>query len=107
MGSALIPAAPAKKIFSERILVDGDAAGMVDPITGGSIPFTIDGGNMADEVCVKALEVGDYSFRFLSQYQTRWQKTSNYYYIYLKYILSTLYLYRSKFEKNAYSKIRR
>lgn len=106
MGSALIPAAPAKTIFSERILVAGDAAGMVDPITGGGIPFAIDGGRLAGEVCVKALEAGDCSSRFLSQYQTLWQKTNNYYAIYRNYLLSDIFLYLTKFKKNIFFKIR-
>jgi digeranylgeranylglycerophospholipid reductase len=45
-GSALIPAAPAKKIFGQSMLVVGDAAGMVDPIHGGGIANSIEGGKI-------------------------------------------------------------
>lgn len=105
--SALIPASPAKKIYGERMVVVGDAAGMVDPISCGGISHAILAGKIAGEVCIKAMEANNFSSRFLSEYQKRWQKTSDHYYIYFKYLLSTIYLYRSKFEKNAFSKIRR
>lgn len=103
--SALIPAAPAKRIFGERMLVVGDAAGMVDPVFGGGIKQAIEGGKIAGEVCVKALEEMSFSSKFLSQYQDMWHKTRDYLDIYRKYLLSNAFLYLSKHDRNAYPKI--
>lgn len=104
-GSALLPFAPANRIFSDNILVVGDAAGMIDPISGGGIMHAIDGGKIAGEVSIKALEKNNFSKEFLSQYQKAWEKTDNYKDIYLKYRLSNIFLYLSKMDKNAYSKL--
>lgn len=103
--SALIPAAPAKRIFGERMLVVGDAAGMVDPVFGGGIKQAIEGGKIAGEVCVKALGEMSFSSKFLSQYQGMWHKTRDYLDIYMKYLLSNVFLYLSKHDRNAYPKI--
>lgn len=105
LSSALIPAAPAKTIFGERMLVVGDAAGMVDPVSGGGIAPAINGGKLAGEACVRALEENNFSSKFLSRYQTRWHKTPDHSYIYGKYLLSNVFLYSLKFDKNAYSKL--
>lgn len=105
LSSALIPVAPAKRIFGERMLVVGDAAGMVDPVWGGGIVQAINGGMLAGKVCVNALEENDFSSTFLSQYQDLWHKTVDYYYIYSKYLLSTVFLYLYKFDRNAYPKL--
>ena len=103
--SALIPVAPAKRIFGERMLVVGDAAGMVDPVWGGGIPQAINGGTLAGKVCVMALEEEDYASSFLSHYQDLWHKTEDYSYIYSKYLLSNVFLYLLKFDRNAYPKL--
>jgi digeranylgeranylglycerophospholipid reductase len=102
LNSALIPAAPARRIFGERMLVVGDAAGMVDPVTGGGIVHATMAGKLAGEICSISLEKGDFSAKFLSQYQRMWQKTSNYSYIYQKFLVSNIFLYFSKFSRNAY-----
>lgn len=105
LSSATIPIAPAKTIFGERMLVVGDAAGMVDPITGGGIDHAINGGKVAGKICVEALEKENFSAKSLSQYQTLWQKTEDYSYIYSKFLLSNAFLYYSKFDVNAFPKL--
>jgi len=105
LSSALIPVAPAKRIFGERMLVVGDAAGMVDPVTGGGIMQAINGGVLAGKVCLMSLEEDDFSSRFLSQYQRLWHKTADYSYIYSKYLLSNVFLYLLRFDRNAYPKL--
>lgn len=105
LSSALIPIAPARKIFGERMLVVGDAAGMVDPVSGGGIVHAINGGMLAGKVCVMALEENDFSPAFLSRYQNLWHKTINYSHIYGKYLLSSVFLSLSKIDKNAYPKL--
>lgn len=103
--SALIPAAPAKRIFGERTLVVGDAAGMVDPVTGGGIMHAINGGKLAGKICAMSLETGDFSTKFLSQYQDMWHKTIDHQWIYNKFLASNVFLYLSKFDRNAYPKL--
>ena len=105
LSSALIPVAPAKRIFGERMLVVGDAAGMVDPLSGGGIAPAINGAELAGKVCVKALEEDDFSSSFLSQYQRLWHKTAEFSCIYSKYLLSNVFLYLSKFDRNVYPKL--
>lgn len=102
MSAALIPAAPAERIFGERMLVVGDAAGMVDPVSGGGIMYAINGGRLAADVCVYALEEEDFSRTFLSIYQRLWHKTEDYMHINLYYSLSNIFHFLSKFDKNAY-----
>lgn len=103
--AALIPVAPAQKIFDERVLVVGDAAGMVDPVTGGGIMHAINGGLLAGRIACDALEKDDCSARFLARYQQLWQRTSDFSFIYSKYLLSNLFLYLFKFDKSAYPKL--
>lgn len=105
ISSALIPNAPAKRIFGERMLVVGDASGMVDPITSGGIDAAINGGKLAGEICIKALVENDFSSTFLSQYQTSWHKTNDYSNIYSKFLLSNIFLNISKFDENAFAKL--
>jgi len=103
--AATIPAAPAEKIYSERMLVVGDAAGMVDPISGGGIAHAIAGGVIAGKVCIEALESNDFSFKMLSKYQKLWTKSLDYYSIKVRYLLSTIFLFLFKFDKRAYAKL--
>ncbi|RLG37875.1 hypothetical protein DRN79_02520 [Methanosarcinales archaeon] len=105
MGSALIPAAPAERIFGERMLVVGDAAGMVDPVSGGGIEHAINAGRLAGDVCVNALEEGDFSHSSLAVYQNLWRKTEDHAHIELNHSLSSMFLYLSKFDRNAYIKM--
>lgn len=105
LGSALIPIAPAERIFGSNALVAGDAAGMVDPITGGGIIPAINGGKLAGKVSIMALEEKDYSSSFLSQYQRLWHNSLYYNFIYKKYLLSNLFFHVSKIDKNAFPKL--
>jgi len=103
--SALIPVAPAKRIFGEGMLVVGDAAGMVDPISGGGIASSIRGGELAGKVCVIALEEEKFSSEFLSQYQRLWHKSRIYSYIYGKYILTKIFQNLIEIDRNSYAKM--
>ena len=105
LATATIPVAPAGKIFGERALAVGDAAGMVDPISAGGIHHAIHGGKIAGRVCADALEKGDFSPGFLSRYQDRWMRSRDYFFIYRKYLLSNAFLYFSRFDRNAYAKM--
>lgn len=60
------------KTCVENVLLVGDAAGMVDPITGAGISYAILTGEIAGKVISDALKKKDLSL--LSQYETKWKK---------------------------------
>ena len=55
-------------------MVVGDAAGQVDPITGGGIHLAASCGRIAGEVAAEAVEACDPSSEFLKRYEDRWRK---------------------------------
>lgn len=103
--AATIPFAPAKKIFGDRMLVAGDAAGMVNCITGGGIAPAMNSGMIAGMICADSLEQENYSEAFLSRYQTGWQRSFSYSNIQSKYLLSNAFLYYSRYDENAFPKL--
>jgi len=70
-GGAL-PIAPLKKTYSDRVLLCGDAAGFLNPLSGEGIYYAMSSGQIAADVIAESLEKGDNSEIFLSSYQTRW-----------------------------------
>jgi len=64
---------PIPKTFAERLLVIGDAAGVVKPTTGGGIYYSLLTAELAAATATEALATGDCSARFLSRYQAAWQ----------------------------------
>ena len=71
---APIPLKPLTKTYADRMLVVGEAAGQVKPITGGGIYYGILCAQIAADILCKAFKVGDFSAEFLSQYQKQWHK---------------------------------
>jgi digeranylgeranylglycerophospholipid reductase len=63
-----------KKISTDKILVVGDAAGMVNPLTGGGIISGMQGGLIAGEIAAAAIKDGDTSEKRLSEYDKRCEK---------------------------------
>ncbi|MDV0447184.1 Thiamine thiazole synthase [Methanosarcinaceae archaeon Ag5] len=64
-----------EKIAGNGVMIAGDAAGHSDPITGAGIRNAMYAGQMAGETAIRALAAGDFSERFLSSYQSEWEKT--------------------------------
>lgn len=64
--------------YADHLLVVGDAAGFIDPLTGEGIHHGMDSGVMAAEVLVQAFKHSDFSARFLSNYQHRWMRAFGY-----------------------------
>lgn len=62
-----------KKISTDNLLVVGDAAGMVNPLTGGGIISGMQGGLIAGEIAAAAVKDGDTSAKRLSEYDERCQ----------------------------------
>ena len=59
------------KIFGERILVVGEAAGLVNPFTGEGIDYAMESGKIAAEVLIEQLATGDFSASELKDYNRR------------------------------------
>jgi len=58
----------------DHLLLVGDAARQVDPITGGGLMTAIEGGKIAGEVIGKAVETQKFDAQTLSEYETRWKE---------------------------------
>jgi digeranylgeranylglycerophospholipid reductase len=101
----IIPLQHARRIYGERILVVGDAAGMVDPLWGGGISYAIRGSSIAARVAVKALEKSKFNEAFLSRFQRTWKKDKSFKYLRRQQLLSRLFLIYSKFDRNAYIRL--
>ena len=64
---------PAEQTVADNLLLVGDAARHVDPITGGGLTHCLEGGKIAGEVIAKAIKKEDYSAEFLSEYEKGWK----------------------------------
>ena len=72
-GSA-VPVAPLEKTYTNRVIVVGDAGGLINPISGEGIYYAMSSGKIAAQVISKSLEADDASEKFLSKYQENWKK---------------------------------
>lgn len=62
-----------QKSYTDGFMVVGDAAGHVDPITGGGIHITATCGRIAGEIAAEAIENENTSFSFLKIYEKLWK----------------------------------
>lgn len=69
-----LPLAALNRTFAERLLVVGDAAGMVKPTTGGGIYYSLVSARLAAETLVPALTDDRLDAGTLGQYQRRWRE---------------------------------
>jgi digeranylgeranylglycerophospholipid reductase len=58
-----------KKLVADNVLVTGDAAGMVNPLTGGGIISGMTGGLLAGKLAAQAVAKGDFSHKRLKVYE--------------------------------------
>jgi digeranylgeranylglycerophospholipid reductase len=70
----ILPLCPIDRTFADRVVVLGDAAGLVKPTTGGGIYYSLLSAALASETLERALEQDDLSARTLADYQVRWRK---------------------------------
>lgn len=63
-----------KDLVADNVLVVGDAAGMVNPLTGGGITSGMTGGRIAGEVAAKAIKNGFWSAKDFKEYKKRCQE---------------------------------
>jgi digeranylgeranylglycerophospholipid reductase len=59
------------KTYTDGFLLLGDAAGQVDPLSGGGIHTTVECAKIAGEIAAEALENDDTSARYLKRYEKR------------------------------------
>ena len=58
----------------DRLIIVGDAAGFVSPLTGEGIHYAVDSGKIAAETINNAFEKGDFTAQTLKEYQDTWMK---------------------------------
>tara|TARA_A100001037_G_scaffold281159_1_gene284559 strand:- start:15533 stop:16762 length:1230 start_codon:yes stop_codon:yes gene_type:complete len=68
-----IPLHPIDRTYAKRVLVVGDAAGQIKPITGGGIYYALLCGDLAANVVDKCLGSNDLSSNALAEYETLWK----------------------------------
>ncbi len=68
------PVAEPVESFRDHLLLVGDAARHVDPITGGGLMTSIEGGKIAGEVIGKAVKAQKFDTSILSEYETKWKE---------------------------------
>ncbi len=64
---------PMDKTYNDGFLVVGDAAGQVDPITGGGIHITASCARIAGEIAAEAIKEENISSMFLGRYDKLWR----------------------------------
>ena len=61
-----------KRTVGDGILLCGDAAHMINPLSGGGIVNAMKAGRLAAQTAVAALAAGDTSARYLQRYHEAW-----------------------------------
>lgn len=78
----LVPLQPARKWVAGRCLVVGDAAGLVNPLTGGGLVYAIRSGEIAGTAVSRALNKGNVSVRALKiRYPLRFVFTPHFWWL--------------------------
>ena len=72
---AALPTQPMPKTYGDNVLLCGDAAGLINPITGEGIHYAMYSGRIAANVIHTALHQNNTSSRFLSTYEKQWKHT--------------------------------
>jgi digeranylgeranylglycerophospholipid reductase len=62
----------AEKLVADGLMVIGDAAQLVNPISGGGIRLAMVSGRLAAEAAVRAIRKGDVGRKSLSEYEKLW-----------------------------------
>ena len=64
---------PIEQTVANGLMLVGDAARQVDPLTGGGIANAMDAGSIAGDVAASAIAEGDVSLARLQEYDTGWR----------------------------------
>jgi len=68
----VFPTCPAKRLIADRVLLCGDAGGLVNPMTGEGIYYAMWSGEIAAKIAIKALENNTTDVHSLKHYQSQW-----------------------------------
>ncbi len=68
-----VPVAKPIETVRDNIVLVGDAARHVDPITGGGLTHCLEGGKIAGQTIAEAIKREDYSKEFLTKYEEGWK----------------------------------
>lgn len=69
-----VPVSLPVETVRDNVILVGDAARHVDPITGGGLTHCLEVGKIAGEVIGKAVKEKKFSAEFLSEYETLWKE---------------------------------
>lgn len=69
-----LPLRTIQRTYDDRLLVVGDAAGLVKPTTGGGIHYSLLSASLASDVAARALAENRLDARSLRVYQSRWRR---------------------------------
>jgi geranylgeranyl reductase family protein len=69
----ILPLQPIACTYADRVLVVGDAAGLVKPTTGGGIYYSLRSAEIAATTLTAALERDELASADLSEYETHWR----------------------------------
>jgi len=72
--SAILPIFPLENTYRDRVILCGDAAGFINPITGEGIYYAMVSGQIAATVIADGLKAKDLRKQFLSRYQVLWNE---------------------------------
>lgn len=64
---------PVEKTYTDGLMVVGDAAGQVEPFTGGGIHITAHCGRVAGEIAAEGIKKEKNTSNFLKKYEKRWK----------------------------------
>ena len=70
----MLPLGAIRRTYRDRVLVVGDAAGLVKPTTGGGIYYSVVSGEIAGDVLSGALAQDRLSAAALCEYERRWRR---------------------------------
>ena len=76
--AALLPGGVARRLVADGAMVVGDAAGLVNPLTGGGLIFAVLSGQMAGQVAADAVISGQTEADSLRRYRRYLQRTPQY-----------------------------
>jgi digeranylgeranylglycerophospholipid reductase len=70
----ILPLGAIERTYADRLLVVGDAAGLVKPTTGGGIHYSVLSADLAADVAVDALNTDRLDAASLAIYEKRWRR---------------------------------
>ncbi len=77
-GGGMVPSEMARDWVADGAMVAGDAAGLVNPMTGGGIAFSLASGHIAGRIAAEAARTGRPDRAFLRRYPQQFSRTPHY-----------------------------